>query len=54
MTRLLQAAQHTGCRIVDGLGMLVYQGAEAFKLWTGITPPVQEMFTVLREGKKRT
>ncbi len=54
MTRLLQAAQYTGCHIVDGLGMLVYQGAEAFKLWTGITPPVQEMFAVLREGKKRT
>ena len=54
MTHLLQAAQQTGCRIVDGLGMLVYQGAEAFKLWTGITPPVQEMFAVLRAGKKRT
>jgi shikimate 5-dehydrogenase len=31
---------------------LVYQGAEAFNLWTGITRPVQEMFAVLRTGKK--
>ncbi|MDY0094066.1 MAG: shikimate dehydrogenase [Candidatus Vecturithrix sp.] len=54
MTRLLRAAQRMGCRVVDGLGMLVYQGAEAFNLWTGITPPVQEMFAVLRTGKKQT
>jgi shikimate dehydrogenase len=48
MTRLLRAARKTGCRIVDGLGMLVYQGAEAFRLWTGVMPPVQEMFEVVR------
>jgi shikimate dehydrogenase len=23
--------------------MLVYQGAEAFKLWTGVEPPVELM-----------
>ena len=49
MTRLLQAAQNSGCRIVNGLGMLVYQGAEAFKLWTGVTPPVQEMFEEVQD-----
>lgn len=49
MTRLLQAAQNSGCRIVNGLGMLVYQGAEAFKLWTGVMPPVQEMFEEVRD-----
>jgi shikimate dehydrogenase len=48
MTRLLQSARKTGCRIVDGLGMLVYQGAEAFRLWTGVEPPVQEMFEAVR------
>lgn len=47
MTRLLQAAQNIGCSVVNGLGMLVYQGAESFRLWTGVAPPVQEMFEVL-------
>lgn len=47
MTRLLQAAQNRGCPIVNGLGMLVYQGAASFKLWTGVYPPVREMFEVL-------
>ena len=46
-TRLLDDARRTGCTVVEGLGMLVYQGAAAFKLWTGIDPPVNEMFDVL-------
>ncbi len=42
-TRLLKTAEARGCRIVEGLGMLIYQGAAAFKLWTGIDPPIPEM-----------
>ena len=42
-TRLLTTAQAKGCRIVHGLGMLIYQGAAAFKLWTGINPLIPEM-----------
>ncbi len=34
-TRLLRQAQEAGARPVDGLGMLVHQGAIAFELWTG-------------------
>jgi len=44
-TPLLRAAQNLGLRIVDGLGMLVEQGAESFALWTGVMPdpvPVEE------------
>ena len=48
-TRLLQAAQKKGCRIVEGLGMLVYQGAAAFRLWTGIEPPTDAMFAAVRQ-----
>ncbi|MFZ7127916.1 MAG: shikimate dehydrogenase [Desulfobacterales bacterium] len=48
MTRLLKAARKRGCRIVNGQGMLVYQGALAFKLWTGIEPIVEEMFAALK------
>jgi shikimate dehydrogenase len=47
VTRLLAAARYAGCPTVDGLGMLVYQGALAFKLWTGIEPIVEEMFTAV-------
>lgn len=42
-TRLLQQAELAGARTVGGLDMLVGQGAESFKLWTGRTPPVDLM-----------
>jgi shikimate dehydrogenase len=42
-TKLLQVAKEKGCRTVPGLGMLIYQGVAAFKLWTGVEPPVEEM-----------
>lgn len=42
-TKLLQVAKARGCLTVPGLGMLIYQGAAAFKLWTGVEPPVAEM-----------
>ncbi|MBL4836988.1 MAG: shikimate dehydrogenase [Kordiimonadaceae bacterium] len=34
-TQLLAAAKKQGLRTVDGLGMLVHQGAAAFKIWFG-------------------
>jgi shikimate dehydrogenase len=43
MTTFLQAAKRQGARIHEGIGMLIYQGAEAFRLWTGIEPPVSVM-----------
>ena len=42
-TRLLAQAQKAGARTVSGLGMLVHQGALAFELWTGQSPPVEVM-----------
>lgn len=39
-TRFLQAAQDQGCTTVNGLGMLIYQGAQAFKLWTDQEMPI--------------
>jgi shikimate dehydrogenase len=47
MTRLLRSARNKGCPIVPGLGMLIYQGAAAFKLFTGIDPLVSEMSEVV-------
>jgi shikimate dehydrogenase len=50
-TKLLQVAEAKDCRVVPGLGMLVYQGAEAFRKWTGAEPPVDVMFEVVRALK---
>ena len=48
-TRLLREAEEMGCQTVIGLKMLVYQGAEQFRLWTGKEAPVKEMFKVAKE-----
>ncbi|HZS78216.1 MAG TPA: shikimate dehydrogenase [Ktedonobacteraceae bacterium] len=42
-TALLQAALERGCRILNGLPMLLYQGTLAFELWTGRDAPVAVM-----------
>ncbi len=46
-TPLLKAAKEKGCKAVNGLGMLVYQGAVAFEIWTGKKAPVETMREVL-------
>lgn len=40
-TQIMKQAQAAGCKAVSGMGMLLGQGAEAFRLWTGITPDIQ-------------
>ena len=47
-TRLLQAAAEKDCHTIGGLGMLVHQGAIAFKKWTGVNPPVEIMRQALQ------
>ena len=42
-TRFLSLAREKGCTVIRGLGMFVHQGAEQFRLWTGMEPPVAEM-----------
>jgi shikimate dehydrogenase len=54
-TRLLREAKKAGARTVDGLGMLVHQGAMAFEIWTGRRAPVKVMeATVKRELSRRS
>ena len=48
-TRLLKEAETRGALTLDGLGMLVYQGAIAFKLWTGEDAPVDVMKKALSD-----
>lgn len=42
-TKLLEDAEAVGCTIVPGIGMLLWQGAEAFKLYTGLEMPADEV-----------
>lgn len=42
-TAFLRAAAERGARTLDGLGMLVYQGAICFEMWTGVEPPIPVM-----------
>ena len=37
-------AKAKGCKVIGGLGMLLWQGAEAFRLFTGKEMPVKEVY----------
>jgi shikimate dehydrogenase len=49
-TRLLVAAKKAGCKTANGLGMLLHQGAAAFKIWTGKPAPLEVMRRALRKN----
>ena len=42
-TKLLKDAKAAGCKTIPGIGMLLWQGAEAFRLYTGKEMPVKEV-----------
>jgi shikimate dehydrogenase len=48
-TKLLRDAEAKGAGTLSGVKMLVYQGAEAFRMWTGVEPPVQLMQKVVED-----
>lgn len=47
-TRFLRTAHEAGARTANGLGMLIYQGAEAFYFWTGQHPDDSAMWAAAR------
>jgi shikimate dehydrogenase len=49
-TPLLKAARAAGCRVTNGLGMLLYQGARALELWSGQSAPVEVMRRALEQN----
>jgi shikimate dehydrogenase len=49
-TALLKMAKEVGCKTLNGTGMMLFQGAAAFKLWTGKDMPVEYMKKVLEVG----
>lgn len=51
-TSLLAAARSRGCRILNGSGMLLYQGARAFELWTERKAPIPIMREALAQGEQ--
>jgi shikimate dehydrogenase len=52
LTPLLQAVQAHGCHVLNGLSMLLYQGALAFELWTGRPAPIEVMRKTLGIAKE--
>ena len=50
VTPLMELAQRVGARTLNGLPMLVYQGAKGFGLWTGLDAPVDVMMAAAREA----
>ena len=48
-TTLLARANARGLPTIDGLGMLLHQGAIAFEMWTGFAPPLDVMRSALSD-----
>ena len=49
-TPFLKAAKKAGCEVSNGLGMLLYQGAKAFEIWTGARAPLGVMRRALEQN----
>jgi shikimate dehydrogenase len=50
-TELVRAARAQGARVVDGLEVLVRQGAASLRIWTGMDPPVEAMRRAARSSE---
>lgn len=46
-SKLLQQAEDAGCTAINGLGMMSWQGAIAFKLFTGVDMPREEIVKIM-------
>lgn len=54
-TKFLLDAEEAGCKVMNGMGMSLYQGAEQIELWSGIDAPIEAMRQELLDiisGKK--
>ncbi len=52
-TALLRAAQQRNMHAIDGLGMLIHQGALAWEEWTGHTAPLNVMWQAAYDARAR-
>lgn len=46
-TKFLEMAEEVGCKRMNGFGMMLFQGAAGFKMWTGQDMPIEHMKEVL-------
>jgi shikimate dehydrogenase len=46
-TAMLKMAKEVGCKTMNGMGMMLFQGAAAFEMWTGKEMPIDHMKQVL-------
>jgi len=53
-TELVRAARARGARVVDGLEVLVRQGAASLGIWTGLDPPIEVMRRAVRPDTWQT
>jgi shikimate dehydrogenase len=51
-TELERAGRRAGADVVDGLEILVHQGAEAFRIWTDRPAPLEAMRRAIREPQR--
>jgi shikimate dehydrogenase len=51
-TSLLRQARQSGASVIDGLGMLIFQGAIAFEMWTG-RGPISDVVPLMRSACER-
>jgi shikimate dehydrogenase len=53
-TELVRAARARGAHVVDGLEVLVRQGAASLRIWTGLDPPIEVMRRAVRADTWQT
>ena len=46
-TKMRKMAKEVGCKTMNGLGMMLFQGSAAFELWTGEPMPIEYMKEIL-------
>lgn len=46
-TKMRKMAKEAGCKTMNGLGMMLFQGSAAFELWTGKPMPIEYMKDIL-------
>lgn len=49
-TTLIRVAKEKGAKTLNGLSMLLYQGAAAFEIWTHLEPPIEIMRKALKKA----
>ncbi|HIE19013.1 TPA: shikimate dehydrogenase [Candidatus Bathyarchaeota archaeon] len=52
-TRLLREARMVGAKTINGLSMLIHQGAASFEIWTEVKAPIEVMMKAAEEELKR-